>query len=293
MGASDSMPDVPHAVVLDLLTERIVRYRLDDLVILYCNRAWAEANEGAPADFIGLRMDEVLTLGEQEALRRQVDRIGPESPLLRDNLTATRGDLWTEWTDNFLDAGGVRQVVAVGRDITERHHAEVLLGASEERYRELALRDDLTGLANRRLLDEMLTAALARSRRSGDRLVLSYLDLDGFKAINDKHGHAAGDIVLREVARRLVSSVREADVVARVGGDEFIVLQECSLDGAECCRTRLDSVMAEPITIGDVTVRCGVSIGSATADAEMDAAALVAAADAEMYRVKHARRAVG
>ena len=289
MAATDSTPDVPHAVVLDLLTERIVRYRMDDLVILYCNHAWAEANGGVPTDFIGLRLDEVLTHGEQDAMRRQVDRIGPEAPLLRDNLTATRGDLWTEWTDHFLETDGVRQVVAVGRDITERHDAEVLAAASEDRYRELALRDDLTGLANRRLLDELLTAALARTSRSGDRLVVSYLDLDGFKAVNDQHGHAAGDLVLKEVARRLVASVREADVVARVGGDEFVVLQDCSLAGAECCRTRLAGVLAEPITIGEVTVLCGASVGAATADPEMDAASLIAAADAEMYRVKHAR----
>ncbi|WP_372593407.1 diguanylate cyclase [Actinotalea sp.] len=288
-------PEVPADEVLDLLVERIVRYRLDDLTILYCNRSWAEANGGSPGDFVGRAMDEVLTATEQESLRRQIDRIGPHAPLLHDNLTPTRGDGWTEWTDHFLDSGGVHQVVAIGRDVTERRNAELRLAASEERSRELALRDELTGLANRRLLDELLDAALARSRRSGDRLVLSYLDLDGFKAVNDAYGHGAGDDVLREVARRLERSVRTADAIARVGGDEFVVLQECTADGDVCCDRRLEQLLAEPFVIqvgaDEVSVECGVSVGSATAGPDSDAAGLVAAADAAMYRVKHHGRA--
>ena len=106
-------------------------------------------------------------------------------------------------------------MLAVGRDVTERREAELQLAASEERHRALALRDELTGLANRRLLDELRTTALARTRRSGKCSVVSYLDLDGFKPVNDDHGHAVDDAILEEVGRRLQALVRDPDTVAR------------------------------------------------------------------------------
>jgi diguanylate cyclase (GGDEF)-like protein len=177
--------------------------------------------------------------------------------------------------------------------VTERRDAELRLAASEEKYRGLAVRDALTGLANRRLLDELLTAALARMSRSGDCLVASYLDLDGFKAINDNYGHAAGDLVLEEVSRRLRATVRESDIVARIGGDEFGVVQECPPDQTESLAARLDHLMSEPITVDGATIDCGVSIGSMVAEPEHDAAALIAAADAAMYIVKRRRRSSG
>lgn len=174
--------------------------------------------------------------------------------------------------------------------MTERRDAELLLAASEERYRGLALRDELTGLANRRLLDELLTAAPARTSRSGNCLVVSYLDLDGFKAINDDYGHAAGDAVLEEVGRRLRATVREADIIAQMGGDESVGVQECPSDQADSLAARLDHLMSDAITLEGATIECGVSIGSTVARPEHDAAALIAAADAAMYIVKRRRR---
>jgi diguanylate cyclase (GGDEF)-like protein/PAS domain S-box-containing protein len=288
--APDCVDTAPLTEVLDLLTERIVRYRLGDLSVLYCNKAWALALGAEPDALVGRPLDTMLTPTEREGMVRQLARLGPETPLLQGHLTHAGGDRWTEWTDLYLPGPDGPHVLAVGRDVTERREAEVRLAASEERYRGLALQDSLTGLANRRQLDELLTTALARTRRSGMRLVVSYMDLDNFKPINDEYGHAVGDAVLQEVGRRLQASVRDADVIARVGGDEFVVVQECPLDQTDRPAARLRRVMSEAITLDGATIQCGVSIGSAVAEPGHDAAALVAAADAAMYVVKHRRR---
>lgn len=289
MGTEEGVDAGALGEVLDLLTERIVRYRVDDLRILFCNAAWAAALGSTPAAVTGLTMSAVLPAGELEGLHVQVARLGPETPHLT-NIQRS-GERWTEWSDLYLDGSGRAQVLAVGRDVTDRQDAEMRLAASEERYRELALRDALTGLANRRLLDELVTSALARARRDGHRLVVSYLDLDGFKAINDEHGHAAGDAVLVECGRRLREGLRESDVVARVGGDEFVVVQEC-LPGTEHHATaRLAAIMAPDYAVEGLVLPCSASTGSVVSDARSDARALVAAADAAMYTVKRSRAA--
>src|SRR6185369_1900900 len=111
-----------------------------------------------------------------------------------------------------------------------------------------------TGLANRRALERTLAAALGRAGARARSVGLLMLDLDGFKAINDTHGHAAGDEALREVARRLSRSVRERDLVARLGGDEFVVVLTDLGDhsaAVEDSMTRIREALSEPITFGD------------------------------------------
>jgi diguanylate cyclase (GGDEF)-like protein/PAS domain S-box-containing protein len=290
MTDSSGMGTAPLAEVLDLLTERIVWYRFDDCTLVYCNKAWAEANGGEPDDFIGRPLDTLLTPGERVGLVQQLARLGPETDFLQDHMTRTGADRWTEWTDRYLPGPDGPHVLAVGRDVTERRNAELRLAASEETYRGLALRDPLTGLANRRLLDELLSAALSRTARAGTSLVVTYLDLDGFKAINDEYGHAVGDEVLEEVGRRLQAIVRDADVIARVGGDEFVVVQECPPAGTHLPAARLDRLMSDPVTVDGRAIQCGVSIGSVVAEPGIDAAAAVATADAAMYVVKRRHR---
>jgi diguanylate cyclase (GGDEF)-like protein/PAS domain S-box-containing protein len=290
MTASDGVGTAPLTEVLDVLSERIVRYRFDDQTIVYCNRAWALPHGGEPDDYVGRPLYTLLTPPEREGLAAQLARLGAETPFLKDHMTRTGADRWTEWTDLYLPGPDGPHVLAVGRDVTERRDAELRLAASEERYRGLALRDPLTGLANRRLLDELLTAALARTARSGTCLVVSFLDLDGFKAINDDYGHTIGDAVLEEVGRRLRAAVREEDIIARIGGDEFVVVQECPPDQTDAPAARLEHLMSEVITLDGATIDCGVSIGSVVAGPEHDVAALVAAADAAMYMVKRRSR---
>ncbi|MEY2554463.1 MAG: hypothetical protein QOC57_2323, partial [Ilumatobacteraceae bacterium] len=173
----------------------------------------------------------------------------------------------------------------VGRDVTE-------LRALQQKLTALALRDPLTGLANRRLFKELLDADLARTQRNGQLLGVAYLDLDGFKGINDTYGHEAGDTALCETARRLLAMVRGADGVARIGGDEFLIVWEPNSGEADQLVTRVDAALSAPIQLEDhVWVRCPASIGRAdTATSGYDAAALLAAADADMYRVKRSRQ---
>ena len=99
----------------------------------------------------------------------------------------------------------------------------------EDQIRQLAFLDPLTRLPNRRMLDDRLSQAIAASKRSGRYAAVMALDLDNFKRINDAHGHAVGDLLLIEVARRITSCVREVDTVARIGGDEFVAML-CELD---------------------------------------------------------------
>ncbi|HEY4332251.1 MAG TPA: diguanylate cyclase [Ilumatobacteraceae bacterium] len=173
----------------------------------------------------------------------------------------------------------------MGRDVTEIRSLQTELVA-------LALRDPLTGLANRRLLDELLTGAIDRTQRAGKDLTVAFLDLDGFKAVNDTHGHDAGDAVLREVVRRMLATVRAADVVSRVGGDEFVIVHDRSEDGADELIDRVSRALAEPIDLGNgVRVLCPASVGEAdTRVVGWNPAELIAAADAAMYEEKRQRR---
>jgi diguanylate cyclase (GGDEF)-like protein/PAS domain S-box-containing protein len=173
----------------------------------------------------------------------------------------------------------------VSRDVTELRHLQAKLAA-------LALRDPLTGLANRRLFDELLDADLARTQRSGLPLALAFLDLDDLKHVNDNYGHDVGDLVLCETARRLVSVVRGADIVARLGGDEFVVIYEPTGENSDDLIERIDRALTAPIIINDaITVHCAASIGTAdTRTVGRDPTELLGAADDAMYEMKRARR---
>lgn len=166
------------------------------------------------------------------------------------------------------------------------------LKASEERAQHLALHDPLTGLANRLLFKERLEYILADAKRSGETAAVCYLDLDGFKEVNDGLGHDAGDAVLREVALRMSACLRANDVVARLGGDEFgLVLTHLGEAGeAHAVLHRLVQAVGQPVALPQgASVAVGVSIGVAlTPGHGNDAATLMKLADGAMYRAKKA-----
>jgi diguanylate cyclase (GGDEF)-like protein len=160
---------------------------------------------------------------------------------------------------------------------------------SEQRIRHMAHHDELTGLPNRALLQDRMTQAMSQARRTGRPLALLFLDLDGFKYINDSLGHEIGDRLLRTVAGRLAAVVREGDTVARLGGDEFVVMlvdleraEEAPAIAHDIVRT-----LGRPLRADDRTLHVTASLGLATFPADGDSAELLLKhADAAMYRAK-------
>jgi diguanylate cyclase (GGDEF)-like protein len=157
-----------------------------------------------------------------------------------------------------------------------------------------ALHDQLTGLANRLQFTDQLRATIERARQGLQPVTLLYIDLDGFKPVNDEFGHDVGDQLLVAVARRLAACTRSEDTVARLGGDEFAVLidSETAPSDAECVSDRLAGALTEPFVIEGHQLRLGASIGQAVfpIDAD-DADGLLRCADAAMFGVKRDMRA--
>jgi len=159
------------------------------------------------------------------------------------------------------------------------------------RVQEQANHDPLTQLPNRRFFEQWLGYSLAQARRDGAPLALLFLDLDGFKAVNDRHGHKAGDELLVEIARRLRQTVRESDMLARLGGDEFALLAPNAKDGRELAHVaqRLLQVLDDPRqpALSDQPIGASIGVALFPEDAT-DVQGLFAAADAAMYAAKRA-----
>jgi diguanylate cyclase (GGDEF)-like protein/PAS domain S-box-containing protein len=182
------------------------------------------------------------------------------------------------------DTGCGYELFAATRDVSERY-------AAQQQLEQLALRDGLTGLANRALLTDRLTTAIERLERRGGAVAVYLIDLDHFKAINDTYGHAGGDAVIVEAGRRLIRASRAGDTVARLGGDELILVAEVAGRGeAEALGSRLLEHLRKPYPdpVGSV---CTASVGLALArDYRCDPDSLLQRADVALYAAKQAGR---
>jgi len=163
----------------------------------------------------------------------------------------------------------------------------------EERLKQLARVDTLTGIANRLMFEEILQLAVVRARRSRKPLALAYLDIDYFKVINDSEGHGAGDEVLKEFAARLAGSVRASDSVARLAGDEFVIVfeQVAGPDELRRLAVKIIEAIRRPFTVAGVPRRITTSVGLALHEGDHETPAdLVARADSALYAAKRAGR---
>ena len=207
------------------------------------------------------RLDDV----HQRVAVPAIDRAGRELAV-EISLTATRVD-------------GRWELTAFAHDVSERKHLE-------QQLRALALCDGLTGLANRRAFMEVLDKAVARASRFGHPMALLFMDMDGFKEINDRFGHHVGDLALQSFARRLERCVRLGDTVARLGGDEFTVLAEGvdSIEQAEAIARKIIDAMVPPMECNGMRLR--TSIGISLYRAQADASQFLREADRAMYLAK-------
>lgn len=196
--------------------------------------------------------------------------------------------LWVVTSAIPDDCGQVTNYVSVASDMSQRK-------AAEERIEFLAYYDALTGLPNRTLLRDRLQQAIAHARRYGTNVALMFLDLDRFKNINDSLGHSTGDLLLQEVAGRLKAVVRQADTVARMGGDEFmIVLSHCSgRTEAASVAERIQQDVSRPYTIQgkELTIEASIGISIYPTDG-VDIDYLMSSADVAMYQSKRGGQGV-
>jgi diguanylate cyclase (GGDEF)-like protein len=167
--------------------------------------------------------------------------------------------------------------------------SEAAFALEQAKVSRLALHDTLTGLANRRYLQLQLDGSIARAQRDGSAFALMVIDLDGFKPINDRYGHSAGDAVLMEISRRLKARVRKDEMAARLGGDEFVIVLNHSGSSDEPLRAaqRLIGALSQPVRLPQGEVRVGASVGVAFYPTDsVDPEDLIRKADVALYRAK-------
>ncbi|MGQ7296170.1 diguanylate cyclase domain-containing protein [Quadrisphaera sp. KR29] len=291
----------------------IADLRRPDQPLVYVNPAF-ERLSGFPAEQVLGRNCRFLQGSDTDpavvtSIRAALDAGLEWSGVLLNHRGVERTPWWNEiHLSPVRDADGrLVHYIGVQTDVTERVQAQRELAAERDRSRahlarieELAYTDPLTGLDNRRRFESRLEAALWDARATGSGLAVVLLDLDGFKAVNDTHGHATGDELLVALAERLRRRLRRADLVCRLGGDEFLVALP-GLDPGQAGRlaaeqaaavvAQLRADLTRPVAVGAGEVSVGVSAGVALHPADGDAVtALVHAADQRMFTEKRVHR---
>lgn len=284
-----------YRMLADHSHDAIVRVRGDGEPT-YLSPSASEMLGWTPAEIGGLRWDLIHPddrAHQHQAMAEALASGAPRTDIYR--LRHRDGHyVWVEAVSRAVpadDASDRVDLMITARNINRRVAAEQALAESRRELERQSRVDALTDLPNRRQLDERLALALKRLQRHGTAVAVLCLDIDKFKLINDGHGHATGDAVLRAFGKRLCESVRETDLVARMGGDEFVILlDDAPPGGAEAVARKVMDAMANPIDAGDVQLAVTTSIGVAYARQPTDAATLLAQADAALYVAKEAGR---
>jgi len=276
----------PLGEVLDLLPDAVCMVAPDGQLLMV-NAAFETIFGYSPAEAVGRQIMDLVhpddrAATEQSALDAMAGR--PRSNFRNRYIRKDGSVVDIQWSAKWLPEYRIR--IGVGHEVTA-------LRGIERQLEHLASHDTLTGLPNRYHLRRELDAALAQAASKAEGLALLYIDLDGFKAANDRHGHEAGDRLLHDAAQQLREGLRQNDLIARVGGDEFVaVLPACaSRDDALSIAADLRAQLALLQTLGSDTPRIDASIGVACFPTDgHDADALLRHADAAMYAAKAKKR---
>ncbi|WP_229726347.1 putative bifunctional diguanylate cyclase/phosphodiesterase [Oxalicibacterium faecigallinarum] len=282
----DLPPDHRLLSLMELAGELSFRLNLQGEILQASKRAATMLAPGAP--LVGLSMFELVRLSDRHAIEAAFMQAVQAQQITRVSVRMTTrvGAMWFE-LELLAVNGGEPEVLVSGRDVSAQH-------ATEERLRHMATHDELTGLPNRSLLTDRLRMAIAQSRRSQTGFTVVELDLDGFKKVNDALGHAIGDALLRIAADRLRVLLRDVDTLARVGGDEFVVVLPGVTEEVEinAIARRMISSMQLPFDIEGHTLYVSTSIGAAVYPVHGDSdVKLLAHADTALYRAKETGKA--
>ena len=270
--------------LVDAAADAIIAHRPDGSIVYANEEAATLLGYACAEDLMHLPPYAWIAPEQLQTAPRRIERILSDGMLTFESQARMRDGklIPTEVRTRRIDTPLGPMMIAVIRDISTRVENRAAL-----EY--LAYHDGLTGLSNRIHLEDRLVLAMGDARRYGDLLALAYIDLDHFKPVNDRFGHAAGDDVLVEVARRLREGVREQDTVARLGGDEFVVLfpRLSSQQEVEAISQRLVGHIMEHINVGTEKLMIGASIGIALFDpTQDDTRTLLVKADTAMYNAK-------
>jgi diguanylate cyclase (GGDEF)-like protein/PAS domain S-box-containing protein len=274
--------------IIDSLPVRISQFDRQERV-LHANRYCGVVYRCDPAELVGKTIREVRGDEAYGDIKPYIDRVLAGEHVSYEHTLERDGELRHYQQDYVPDvdaAGCVQGFYSVSFEITDRQRAAEMLDR-------LTRTDPLTGLMNRREFEQRLPEAIARCRRFGRPMALLFLDVDHFKAINDTLGHAAGDAVLKAFAGHLSGAVRQTDTVARLAGDEFVVILEAlgRADEAMHVAEKIVQAVRQPFDGADTVKQVSASVGMAMHDGgDTTAEQLLARADAALYDAKAAGR---
>jgi diguanylate cyclase (GGDEF)-like protein/PAS domain S-box-containing protein len=251
--------------------------------LLFANKRLADMYQIKRSDIIGFDTRKIYAQSDQFQKHWQETCLGKNLDSVETQcIRMNKETFWAEITTRLIDYGGRKAVLWWSFDINEHKN-------TREALAHLAHHDALTGLANRRLFEEHLKSAIALAKRNNDPGVLLYFDLDGFKAVNDTHGHGFGDWVLEQVAKRITHILRLSDIAARLGGDEFGVIAHnlSNIRDIESVLDKMQDAIAEPFTKDGLSASIGLSIGVVRFFGnETNILKLIKFADQAMYQAK-------
>ncbi|MEO1689508.1 MAG: diguanylate cyclase, partial [Pseudomonadota bacterium] len=268
--------------------------------ILWTNAGFSRQTGWSAEEARGRRPQEFLMPQEVRPSQAEIDQFDfdmvPEDFQdfqIVQNMRKDGGRYWVQLAFSQADLQEGVRVICAARDISGQVAAQDALAAAKAELEHSVNSDVLTGLANRRRLGEVLAEALEDAAARDGQVALFHVDLDKFKEVNDTHGHAAGDAILVHAAEAMTRSTREQDLVARVGGDEFVIVMPTAPTPQELAEfaRRIIHEVTRPLPWEEVELQCGASIGIAVSDPGLrDGEELIQQADFALYDVKQKGR---